>query len=466
MNQLQFIAQRDFWAQRKYTLRFVGLRANGENQIGFEENLLNVSVFVQRQARHELLTVNDWKAFWREVDTDLYLDSERLDLDEDDNIHHHHDHDHDHDRNHRHDTERNGRNGQLDLGRSWKRRRVISSESSGNGQNNDDWAEGLHREMEIQQLRQFRVFYNRREKVLPPVQTATGAPVQVSILRTAQEDAIRRVNNICPNLDEESSVSWISAESINQEKNTPFANIRTAQQLFAAQDNQKQLNLQVNKQIQQKVNQLNEVNTQIQIPQQDDTINNTQNEQRQQIDVIRLKLNSQQNKQNIPINEQGDTNNENQQFTQTGATHTLQTEAPDNLQHQQTGQNDDLNYMAEQNPFQPTQNFLGLLSITNQSSLSETGSQNEQQQQLSLSQSPSLSLITQTKQRQQPSQKLFLFVTDLYSQFIKGVQQSKYIPVEEAANRLPLLSEDHKIQVKIKVYTGQTSLIHKQNRIE
>ncbi|KAA6369121.1 MAG: hypothetical protein EZS28_035353, partial [Streblomastix strix] len=83
----------------------------------------------------------------------------------------------DHDRNHRHERDRDDRNNQLDLGRGRKRRRVISSEGSGNGQNNDDWAEGLHREIQRQQLRQFRIRHNRREQVLSPVQTVSGAPV-------------------------------------------------------------------------------------------------------------------------------------------------------------------------------------------------------------------------------------------------------------------------------------------------
>ncbi|KAA6356314.1 MAG: hypothetical protein EZS28_048159, partial [Streblomastix strix] len=163
------------------------------------------------------------------------------------------------------------------------------------------------------------------------------------------------------------------------------------------------------------------------------------------------------------MNGQGDTNNGNQQPTQTGATHTPQTEEPDNLQHQQVGQNDDLNNMAEQNPFQ--QNFPGLLNLTHQTSLSETGSLNEQQQQLSLSLSPSSSSsIAQINQNQQPSQRQSLFVTDPNHQFIRGIQQSKYIPIEEAVNRLRLLSEDPKIQVEIKVYTDEQ--IQYINRME
>ncbi|KAA6391068.1 MAG: hypothetical protein EZS28_013402 [Streblomastix strix] len=364
MTQQQFNGHRDFWAHRSYALRYVGLRANGEHHRGFGEGLLNVIVFIQRHARHEYLTISEWKAFWREVDTDLYLDTVRMELDEDDNHHHHHDHDHDHDRNHRHERDRDDTDDQLDLGRGRKRRRVISSEGSGNGQNNDDWANGLHREIQRQQLRQFRERRNRRVQTLPPVQTVTGAPVYMSSLRTAQENAFRVAIRISPNLDEESSVSWTSIESINQERDTPIPNFQTARQLLVAQDNQEQLNQQVNIQIQQQINQIHEVNREIQVQQQDVTINNIQNEQRQQVDVIDLEQNTQQNLENIPMYEQGDTNNGNQQPTQTGATHTPQTEAPDNLQHQQTGQNDDLNNMAEQNPLQPVEGvgqFLGPL---------------------------------------------------------------------------------------------------------
>ncbi|KAA6367241.1 MAG: hypothetical protein EZS28_037234, partial [Streblomastix strix] len=156
------------------------------------------------------------------------------------------------------------------------------------------------------------------------------------------------------------------------------------------------------------------------------------------------------------MNEQEDTNNANQQPTQTGATYTPQTEAPDNLQHQQVGQNDDMYNVADQNLFQQTQNFPRLLSLTQQTSLSETVSLNEQQQQLSLSLSPLSSLsITQINQNQQPGQRQSLFVTDPNHQFIRRIQQSKYIPMEEAVNRLSLLSEDPKRQVEIKVYTDE-----------
>ncbi|KAA6378816.1 MAG: putative NOL1/NOP2/Sun domain family, member 2 [Streblomastix strix] len=376
----QFNAHKDFWTQRSYTLRYLGLKDNGKHHKGFGEGLLNVN--------------------------------------EDDNHHHHHDHDHDHDHNHRHDRERNDRNNQFDLRKGRKRRRMISNKGSGNGQNKDDWAEGLHREVDRQQLRFFRVFRNKREQALPPIQSVTEAPVYISTLQTAQEEAFRIENNISPNIDEESSVSWTSSESINQERNTPITIFRTAQQLLA-------------------------------------------------LDVLNLEQNIQLNIENTPRNVEENINTEAEQPTQIGATHTPQTEQLDSLQHQQIEQNDDLNNIAEQNPFLTTQIFPGLLNLTHQSSLSETGSLNEQQQQLSLSLSPSSSSLIQTKQSQQPSQKQSLFVTDLNHQFIKEVQQSKYIPIEQAVDRLPLLSEDPKRQVEIKIYTGeQVQYINKMEQNE
>ncbi|KAA6369597.1 MAG: hypothetical protein EZS28_034876 [Streblomastix strix] len=50
-------------------------------------------------------------------------------------------------------------------------------------------------------------------------------------------------------------------------------------------------------------------------------------------------------------------------------------------------------------------------------------------------------------------------------QFINGVQQSKYIPIVEAVNSLPLLSEDPMGQVEIKVYKGeQVQYLNKMER--
>ncbi|KAA6374038.1 MAG: hypothetical protein EZS28_030435 [Streblomastix strix] len=254
-----------------------------------------------------------------------------------------------------HEKDRNDRNNQLDLKRGIKRKRVISSECSGNGQNNEDLAESLHCEIERQQLRQFRIRHNRQEQVLPPVLTATGAPIYMSGLRAVQEEVFHEANNISTNLYGESIISCTSAESMNQERHALIVNFRSAGQLLTEYDNQEQLNQQVYIQIQQQINQLNEVKREIQIQQQDITVSNSQNEQRQQLDVIDLEQNTLKQIRDISRNEQGNINNESKQITQTGAIHTNQTETPDNLQHQQVGKNDDLNSMPKQIPLYPVQ---------------------------------------------------------------------------------------------------------------
>ncbi|KAA6402858.1 MAG: hypothetical protein EZS28_001611 [Streblomastix strix] len=161
MNQQQFNAHRHFCPQKSYALRLLGQRFSGEHYKGFGEGLLNVSAFIQRHARHEYLTVSDWKTFWREVDTDLYSETIQLEMFKDNNHHRYHDHDLDHQNNHRFYKDWNDRNEQLYLRRVKIRRQVISSESSGNGQNNQNWFEGLHREVERQQLRELKI---QREK--------------------------------------------------------------------------------------------------------------------------------------------------------------------------------------------------------------------------------------------------------------------------------------------------------------
>ncbi|KAA6377412.1 MAG: hypothetical protein EZS28_027063 [Streblomastix strix] len=371
MTQQQFNAHKDFWAWRSYTLKYLSQRSNVEHHMGFGE-------------------------------------------DEDDYHHNYLDHDYNHDYNHRYEKDRNYKKDYLDLGRGRKRRRVISSEDSGNRQKNVDLAESLHREVDKQQLREFRIQRDRREQARKLIQDHC----YMSTLRKAQEEAFRRRNSISLNLVEENSVQWTILESINQEFDTPKANFRTAQQLLAAQDIQEQLNQQVNIQIQQQIKQLHEVNREIQTQQQDIVIINIQqNEQLQQIEVINLVQGIQQDRENTPMNIQQNTNNEAEQFAQTGATHTLQKETPD-------------------------------------SSLSETGSLDEQQQQLSLSLSLSSSLI-QIEQNLYPSQKQSVFVTDPNHQFFSGAQQSKYISIDQVVNHLPLLSYNPQRQVKIKVCTEE-----------
>ncbi|KAA6392374.1 MAG: hypothetical protein EZS28_012101 [Streblomastix strix] len=275
MNLQQSNVHREIWAQRSYTLRYLCLKASEEHHRGFGEGLLNVRAFIQRHTRHQYLTVNDWKAYQREVQSDLYLDTVRIDLDEDDNLYNHNDHDHDHDRNYRH----------------------AKCEKTGmiNQTLDEVEIEGVQFQMKVQEKDRIMMIESKVDivKLIDNNQdnlefkamdeNRIGGLIQESVQRaailTAQEEAYRRINNISPNLDEESNVSWISSESVNQERSTPITNLRTAQQLLAAQDNQEQLIQQVNIQIQQQINQLHEVNREIQIQQQDVIINNTQNEQ-------------------------------------------------------------------------------------------------------------------------------------------------------------------------------------------
>ncbi|KAA6403398.1 MAG: hypothetical protein EZS28_001080 [Streblomastix strix] len=63
MTQQQFNTHRDFWAQRSYALRYIGLKASREHHRGFGEGLLNVSAFIQRHDRQEYLTISKWKSF-------------------------------------------------------------------------------------------------------------------------------------------------------------------------------------------------------------------------------------------------------------------------------------------------------------------------------------------------------------------------------------------------------------------
>ncbi|KAA6397542.1 MAG: hypothetical protein EZS28_006934 [Streblomastix strix] len=96
-------------------------------------------------------------------------------------------------------------------------------------------------EMDIIMTIGLKVFIvSKPEQARGPVQD----PVYFATFRKAQEQAFHRKNNISPNLDVESSVSWTRPESINYEIEITIANFRAAQQLLAAQDNQEQLNQQ------------------------------------------------------------------------------------------------------------------------------------------------------------------------------------------------------------------------------
>ncbi|KAA6360703.1 MAG: hypothetical protein EZS28_043770 [Streblomastix strix] len=375
-------------------LRYLGLKASGEHHRGFGEGHLNVNAFIQRHARHEHLTVNDWKAFWSQmkmITTIIMIMIMTTTV------------------------------------------IIDTTESETTGSINQIWEEVGKEEDQFQVKVQIM---GGIMKIGPKIYTAK--------LRDNNQDnsGSFAIDENRPYLQFKQLQQHQSTCQISEQfKKKPFAQHttflptlmkkvvfleQTQNQLTRREIHQQRTFEQPNNDSQHKIIKSNITN-------------------KQQIDVINLEQKTHQDKQNIPMNEQGDTNNGNQQPTQTGATRTPQTEAPDNPQHQQVGQNDDLNNMADQNLFQPTQNFPGLLNLTHQTALSETGSLNQQQQQLSLSLSPSSSSsITQINQNQQPSQRQSLFVTDPNHQFIRGIQQSKYIPIEEAVNRLPLLSEDPK----------------------
>ncbi|KAA6386486.1 MAG: hypothetical protein EZS28_017986 [Streblomastix strix] len=326
---------KNFMAQRSYALRYIGLRSNGQHHRGFGKGLLNVSVFIQREARYEYLTVIDWKAFLRKVDTDFYLNTMRMNMTKIETI--------EKITQIQEDAEKEGEQSQVKVLQMDRIMRIglkvyIATLTDNN--------------------QKIRIFSKRHDQALPPVQSVTEAPIYMSYFRTAQKDVFRRRNYIFPNFDEKSSVSWTGPESICQELNTPIAIFRTALQLLTAQDNQEQLNQEVNIQIQQQVNQLQEVNREIQILQQDAIVNSTQqNEQIQQIDVINLEQGIQQNIEKIPMNEQQNLNYEAEQSAKTSTAHMPQTEASENLQNLQKEQNENLNNIADQNPIQTTQVF-------------------------------------------------------------------------------------------------------------
>ncbi|KAA6365753.1 MAG: hypothetical protein EZS28_038722 [Streblomastix strix] len=273
--QIQFNAHKQFQAQRSYIVGYIGLRSSGEHHKGFGEGLVNVSLFIQKHARHEELTIKDWKAFQRELNTQLFLDTVRIDLDEDKH-HHHHDHndDHDDDYDHKHDKgDHNSRGNRIGHEQDWKRRRVDFSVGP-----YDDWSQGLQRQraqerqIERQRLREFRIRQSQQLNYWATHETPTGLSAQLSNLRTARDEAFRRQNNIFSNLDEQSSDSWTSAVLIIQEDlvNEEIANFQTAQQLLAQQDNEDQLNQQMNSEIRQQIAQLTQVNRELQMHQQTD----------------------------------------------------------------------------------------------------------------------------------------------------------------------------------------------------
>ncbi|KAA6399423.1 MAG: hypothetical protein EZS28_005052 [Streblomastix strix] len=164
--QQQFRVDKDFWAQRSYTLRQVGSRSSGEHHKGFGDGLVKVNLFNQKHTRHEKLITNDWKAFQRELDIELFLDTVRMDLNEN-NFRHHHDrnHDHDHDYDHKIDKgDHNSRGNRIEYEQGRKGKSLEFSVGP-----EDDWSQRLQRlqahERQIarQRIRMFRIRQNQQK---------------------------------------------------------------------------------------------------------------------------------------------------------------------------------------------------------------------------------------------------------------------------------------------------------------
>ncbi|KAA6363756.1 MAG: hypothetical protein EZS28_040717 [Streblomastix strix] len=75
LNQDQFKAHQRYWSQRSCTLRYLVLKEDGSHHTENGQGKVNVRIFLQRHARHEILDTNDWRSFRKESDTDLHLDT-------------------------------------------------------------------------------------------------------------------------------------------------------------------------------------------------------------------------------------------------------------------------------------------------------------------------------------------------------------------------------------------------------
>ncbi|KAA6377345.1 MAG: hypothetical protein EZS28_027130 [Streblomastix strix] len=437
MTQKQFNAHKGFWVQRSYSLIYIGLRSSGEHHRGFDERLIT---------------------FWRELDTELFLDTVRMDLDEDNHHHHHHhNHEHDYDYDHKHDKgDLNCRGNCIEHEQGRKRRRVDFSVGP-----QDDWSQGLQRqqanECQIprQRLREFRIGQNQQLNYWATYESPRVLPTQLSNLRTAREEAFRRQNNIPPNLVEQSSDSWTSAASINQEElmNVEIPNFQTTQLLFAQQDNEDQLNQQMNEEIREQIAQLTQVNGELQMHQQiDPTVNEEKNAIRQpeehQNSTQTIQINATPNNEQVP-QEQNENDNGRNNGVMDRDQPPQHSNETNNTQFPENNQNEDLNNRMEINQTQSSQTIPGLLNLLQQTSLLDTISLNIQHQTSSSFSSSSLTLNpVKTKSNSKFNQSLF--VTDPNQQFIRRKQHSGYIPFNEAVNQLPLIPTNPEKKAKIK----------------
>ncbi|KAA6361390.1 MAG: hypothetical protein EZS28_043083, partial [Streblomastix strix] len=70
--------QRDYWAIKSYLLKYIGKPGAGRHHPGYGEGQIEVQEVILRHARGETISITDWRKFWKELDTDLKLDTIRL----------------------------------------------------------------------------------------------------------------------------------------------------------------------------------------------------------------------------------------------------------------------------------------------------------------------------------------------------------------------------------------------------
>ncbi|KAA6396716.1 MAG: hypothetical protein EZS28_007753 [Streblomastix strix] len=78
INQPSFNRQRDYWATKSYLLKFIGKPGACRHHPGYGEGQMEVQEVLQRHTRGETISIADWRKFWKELNTDLKLDTVRL----------------------------------------------------------------------------------------------------------------------------------------------------------------------------------------------------------------------------------------------------------------------------------------------------------------------------------------------------------------------------------------------------
>ncbi|KAA6366953.1 MAG: hypothetical protein EZS28_037520, partial [Streblomastix strix] len=78
INLTSFNRQRDYWATKSYLLKYIGKPGAGRHHPGYGEGQIEVQEVLQRHARGETISIADWRKFWKELDTDLKLDTVRV----------------------------------------------------------------------------------------------------------------------------------------------------------------------------------------------------------------------------------------------------------------------------------------------------------------------------------------------------------------------------------------------------